>query len=125
VARFRLTHLWGRWRRGPWRITARVSEADQIPDVLPRYGATLVQSDGASKWLAFDCPCGTGHRIMLNLDERRWPRWAVTSAAPLTLWPSVDVETNLRRCHYVMWNGRVDWVDDRKYSFGAQVHTRR
>jgi hypothetical protein len=125
VARFRLTRLWRRWHRGPWRITTRVTEADQIPDVLPRHGAALVRSDRAPKWLAFDCPCETGHRIMLNLDERRWPRWAVTREAPLTVWPSVDVETDSRRCHYVLRHGRVDWIADREYSFGARVNTRR
>lgn len=47
---------------------------------------------------------------MLNLDPGRWPRWRVSDEAPLTLWPSVDMETNGRCCHYVIHHGHVTWV---------------
>lgn len=87
-----------------------VSEADQIPDALGPYEAVLVRSATAPKWLAFDCPCGRGHRLMLNLDQARWPRWHVSAEAPLSLWPSVDTDADGHRCHYVIHYGHVAWV---------------
>jgi Family of unknown function (DUF6527) len=110
VARFSLRRWWRRRRPGPWRVKAIVPEADQIPDVLLPHGAALVKSGDALKWLVFDCPCGHGHRIMLNLDSERWPTWNVESQSPLTVWPSVDVDLNMRRCHYVMSCGHVEWI---------------
>lgn len=119
MARLSLTRWWW-WRRrrrqGPWRVTTIVAEADQIPDVIPTYGAALVRSDGTAKWLVFDCPCGTGHRIILNLDCRRWPKWSVASESPLTLRPSVDVDLDERRCHYVIRHGHVTWIPRVEYA---------
>ena len=87
-----------------------VSEADQIPPVLPRDGAVLVESASFRKWLAFDCPCGSGHRVLLNLDPGRWPSWRVNGLSPLTISPSVDETTTRRRCHYLIRRGHVIWM---------------
>lgn len=87
-----------------------VSEADEIPGTLRTYEAALVVSEGISKWLAFDCPCGTGHRVVLNLDAARWPRWTLFADNPLTVSPSVDMDTRERRCHYILYHGHVNWV---------------
>jgi hypothetical protein len=109
VARFSLKRSWHR-RPGPWHVATMVSEADQIPDVLNQHEATLVRPGRVPKWLAFDCPCNRGHRILLNLDRSRWPSWTVASEAPLSVWPSIDVEIDARRCHYLVLRGHVDWV---------------
>lgn len=110
MARFSLVDWWHRWRPGPWRVTLIVPEADQVPEALRSQEAALVRSPQGPKWLAFDCPCGAGHRVMLNLDQARRPFWQVHAEAPLTLWPSVDMDANGRRCHYVIHRGRVSWV---------------
>lgn len=47
---------------------------------------------------------------MLNLDQARWPRWNVSTEAPLSLWPSVDADADGHRCHYVIHYGHVAWV---------------
>ena len=99
-----------------------VAEADQLPDKIQPFGAVLVKSQTRAKWLAFDCPCGSGHRLVLNLDVDRRPCWTVASTAPLTVWPSVDVDTPLRRCHYVIRHGHVEWVPD-VFSRGADDRT--
>lgn len=98
------------WR--PWRIVDEVGAADEIPDRLPHRGAALVASGGFRTWLAFDCPCGMGHRVMLNLDASRYPRWVISRSEPLTVWPSVDDRMNTRRCHFMLQRGRVTWVQD-------------
>lgn len=96
------------WRR--WRVVLRVEAADEIPERLPRRGAVLVASQDHLKWIAFDCPCRERHRIMMNLDPARRPRWQVTKVKPLTLAPSVDDVTTRRRCHFFVRGGRIAWV---------------
>lgn len=110
MASLRLSDLWRLRRNGPWRIIGEVVEADQVPDSIPKNGAIRVGSARAAKWLAFDCPCDQGHRVLLNLDERRWPVWRVRNTSPLTIWPSVDAKTGSRRCHYFIDRGHVFWT---------------
>lgn len=98
----------------PWRVVAVVEAADEIPETLPRNGAVLVGSDADPKWLALDCPCRQGHRIMVSLDRQTKPHWRITGSSRLTLWPSVDAHTERRRCHYIIRDGRTVWVHDRK-----------
>ena len=118
MARLGLKRWWQSRHPGPWRVALVVSEADQIPMAMAASEAVLVASNGISKWLAFDCPCGTGHRVMLNLDRARWPHWTVFGEAPLTLSPSVDMETADRRCHYLLYYGHVNWVP--AFGFGRE-----
>jgi hypothetical protein len=93
-----------------WRLVAVVHGADNVPNKLPRNGAVLVGSIKKPKWIAFDCPCGNGHRILLNLDQSRWPYWLATVKKPLTILPSIDYRDNAKRCHYVIRKGKVKWI---------------
>ena len=95
-----------------WRIIGAAESADEIPDRLPYNAAALVADQGRVKWIVFDCPCRTGHRIMLNADPGRRPRWALQHVSPLTVSPSIDSHVKGRRCHYLIRNGRVEWVKD-------------
>jgi hypothetical protein len=108
---------WWRWIPIPWRkwsVVLRVDAADEIPDRLPRASAALVGDDTYPKWLAFDCPCRRGHRVMLNLDRSRKPYWIAKSIRPLTLQPSVNDFTIDTKCHYVVRDGRVKWAHTNK-----------
>jgi len=96
-----------------WRVVVSVEAADEIPPLLPEYGAAVVRSAGRAKWLAFDCPCGKGHRIMLNLDPSRRPVWRLVNDSPLTVSPSVDDQGLGRSCHFFIERGRVLWVRTR------------
>jgi hypothetical protein len=95
-----------------WRIIGAAESADEIPDRLPRNAAALVADQARVKWIVFDCPCRTGHRIMLNADPGRRPRWALPQTSPLTISPSIDSQGDRRRCHYFIRNGRVEWAKD-------------
>ena len=96
------------WR--PWRIVGRVSAGDEVPDQLPDKGAVLVGAREATTWLAFDCPCPTGHRLMMNLDSSRRPFWTVNCLKPLSISPSVYNITPSRSCHFFVRGGKVKWV---------------
>ena len=104
--------LFERLTPGPWRLEATVSDMDDVPAHIRPRRAYLVATATRHKWLVFDCPCGTGHRIVLNLDRARRPRWTVRlcKTAALTLHPSVDYRDARMACHYVLSNGRVEWV---------------
>lgn len=107
---------WWHWLpRLSWRIVATVEAADEVPERIPRNGAVLVASGDRLKWLAFDCPCRTGHRVLVNLDASRVPSWRVTNHASLTLMPSVDWRGRDRRCHYLIRRGRVVWVTNKRF----------
>jgi len=95
------------WRK--WRLVGTVEAGDEVPDRLPRKGVVLVEHAHRPTWAAFDCPCGRGHRLMVNLDQTRRPVWRVASRHPLSIRPSVDDVTPLRRCHFWITNGRITW----------------
>src|SRR6266542_3670497 len=86
------------WRR--WKVVDEVASGGDVPAKLPRRGAAIVIASGEPTWLAFDCPCRRGHRVMLNLSASRNPWWKVQDYDPLTVWPSIDDETLERRCHF-------------------------
>jgi hypothetical protein len=91
-----------------------VESADEIPEKLPRSAAIAVASQGQLKWLAFDCPCRAGHRILLNLDRARSPSWTATQKhnGYLSLSPSVNYYDGNRRCHYFVRDGKIVWSGD-------------
>jgi hypothetical protein len=94
-----------------WRIVLHVEEADLIPDRLPRRGVALAGPHGAPKWLALDCPCGTGHRLLVNLDSSRRPAWRLVGTRPLTIRPSLDITRDGVRCHFIITGGKVRWAE--------------
>ncbi len=93
-----------------WRVVAVVNSADEIPLRLPRNGAVLVGARQRPKWVAFDCPCRTGHRIMLSTDKAHSPHWTTTVQGKLTISPSIDYRQKAQHCHYFVRNGRIKWV---------------
>jgi hypothetical protein len=93
-----------------WKIIGTVEAADEIPSYIPKKRAILVGSKKHPKWLVFDCACGTGHRIMLNLDVGRRPTWRILKTDPLSLLPSVDFRNNQMRCHYFVRGGKIEWI---------------
>lgn len=96
------------WRR--WRLVATVDAGDELPERLPKRGVVLVGSPRMPQWAVFDCPCGDGHRLMLNLDTHRYPCWQITEIRPLSMRPSIDAISDAGRCHFVMRRGRILWA---------------
>lgn len=96
----------------PWRVEATVADMDEVPVRIRRRRAFVVATETRRKWIVFDCPCGGGHRVVLNLDRSRCPFWTVRIAksGAFTLRPSVDYKDNRRACHYFVSDGRVEWA---------------
>ena len=105
------------WLPSPLRRYALADIVHSVGDVpinLPSRAAVVVLDGDRLKWIAFDCPCTRGHRILVSLDEEVRPHWTVTRAQPLTLHPSIDAKTDGRQCHYLIRRGRIVWVPARK-----------
>ena len=96
------------WRA--WRIVGQISSGDEVPDQLPDKGVVLVGGPERLTWAVFDCPCRTGHRLMVNLDRARHPYWSVDSLKPLSIRPSIDYFTPERRCHFIVCGGKIRWA---------------
>lgn len=125
AASWRLHTLAERLTSRPWRLAATVSDMDEVPQHIAARRAYLVATAVRPKWLVFDCPCGTGHRIVLNLDSARRPVWTVrlSKRGVLTLRPSVNYGDDRRKCHYVLLNGQVEWIRSRGTSQLATENT--
>jgi len=98
------------WRK--WRLVGHEEAGDEVPIRLPPKGIVLVGPPEHPTWAAFDCPCGHGHRLMVNLDPSRRPFWRIESLCPLSLHPSIDNVTSERRCHFFVFRGRIIWARD-------------
>lgn len=114
MAKLRVLIAW--WQMLPlpwrsWRILGQVCAGDEVPDQLPRRGVVLVGPQGQANWLAFDCPCPIGHRLMVNLNRTRTPFWRIERIRPLSIRPSIYDITPSRSCHFVLSDGKVRWVN--------------
>ena len=113
MARVRRLFAWWQslllpWR--PWRVVGQVCAGDDVPDRLPHKGVILIGIEGSKSWAVFDCPCRTGHRLMVNLNRHRYPYWRVVSLKPLAINPSIDDITPNRRCHFTVRGGKIRWA---------------
>jgi hypothetical protein len=102
--------FWHWFPNRKWRIVGYVDVADEIPRRIPRSGAVVVGTPKSPKWLAFDCPCNDGNRVMVNLDTSRVPVWSISSFKPLTVAPSFDIQGQEKRCHFFVINSKIQWV---------------
>ena len=98
--------------RKRWRVVTRCDDIDDVPEQLGRRDVAIVASPDFVKWVVFDCPCRTGHRIMLNADQSRKPYWTLVDEDLATISPSIDFNSPERRCHYFVRAGRTLWAGD-------------
>ena len=97
-----------RRRSGELRVRNVASRA-QLPRRL-RPGAIYVVGPEPS-WAVMACPCGTGHRIDLNIAHFGRTRWRIDSQAR-NVWPSVHVRRRSGLdCHFVVRDGSVRWCE--------------
>lgn len=85
----------------------------EVPADVARDSIAVVGTLERPKWAIFECPCGRGHQITLNLSASRRPSWRIeqTTTGP-SLHPSVDAYEP-HSCHYWIKQGRVEFVRTR------------
>lgn len=101
------------WQRRPRRrygIVGSVDAVDLVPATLPDKGMVVVNNGAAPSWVAFDCPCSRGHRLLVPLSESMRPHWRLSGGWHPSLYPSVDVTEDPHRCHFWLRAGRVRWA---------------
>ncbi len=83
----------------------------QLSNDLARRGVALAGTPEA--WAAFECPCGTGHRILVRTRPHPTvPHWTITAGGNgLTAMPSFNYADEHRRCHFWLRDGRIVWVE--------------
>jgi hypothetical protein len=80
------------------RLAARTDPATLV--VVDRHGLRNV---------VFQCPCGCGETVSINVDPAAGPSWRVRiKASDLTLMPSVW-RTSGCRSHFILWASHVWW----------------
>lgn len=97
--------------KNKWHLAGVIPSASEAPEFIQPFDAILVGSSiRRSKWILFQCPCGRGHRAMINLSSSRSPVWRLSGIQKITLSPSVD-DFSIDRCHYFIKNGNTVWVE--------------
>jgi hypothetical protein len=106
------------WRRRRFRA-ARIKtivtydRQSELPQSISRKTIAVVGSLERPKWAALECPCGAGHRLMINLSPSHKPSWEFTNGAGgPSLRPSIDFDDGDRRCHFWLRSGKVTWCRD-------------
>ena len=111
----RLTDWWRRRQISAPRIDSvmRFEMQHEAPASIPRHALILIGTEQHPKWAAFECPCGTGHKIMVSLvptHPRNW-RLELANGRP-TLLPSIDYSDEHGRCHFWLRDGRIEFTRD-------------
>ncbi|MFT3864591.1 MAG: DUF6527 family protein [Solirubrobacterales bacterium] len=92
------------------RIRRYARQAD-VPTEIPRHELAVVGDPARPKWLVFECPCGEGHRLQVNLDAAGAASWRLDDHdGGVSIHPSIDYCGSERRCHFWLRCGRVHWV---------------
>jgi hypothetical protein len=89
-----------------------VKTAERLSDVPSDTGSTifLVKKDRRPVWAAFMCPCGAGHRLVLNLSKLRSPYWTVkVRDGRATVYPSISLGQGCQS-HFWIWSNKVYWA---------------
>jgi hypothetical protein len=64
---------------------------------------------GHAREVLFQCPCGCGEIVVINVDRAAGPAWRVRIRGErLTLMPSV-LRTSGCESHFVLWDNQVCW----------------
>lgn len=91
---------------------AGVRIVEKMSDVPAETGSFiyLVERNGRRLWVVLECPCRTGHKISVSLQESDRPHWKVTTNGELaTIQPSLCLNDGCRS-HFWITRNEVNWV---------------
>ncbi len=92
---------------------ANVRTIDSMDSLPIRLGRTIyiVSRGGEPRWVVFDCPCGCGARIDVNLMKSKCPSWDLfEEEGAVTLRPSLWQPAGTCMSHFFIERNRVRWV---------------
>lgn len=85
-------------------IAYHIFESERLPDQI---GAYEFHYSRRFEMAALACPCGCGHRVMLNLLDQH--HLVIEGGLP-TITPSILVSDASCLSHFFLQNGRVVWA---------------
>ena len=86
-----------------------VGQVSDVPEV-PNRNFYIVQRESHALWAVFECPCGTGHLMRVNLSRTRKPYWSVVQKRnTVSLSPSIWLQ-DFCRGHYWINDSRIYWA---------------
>lgn len=94
-------------------LLVHVQPTHPTPEQLQPGKLIVIRDGDFEKAACFRCPGGCGEKIVLNLSQRRSPRWTVAWNWRLepTVSPSVR-QLNECQCHFWIKDGMIDWCLD-------------
>lgn len=97
---------------------ARQHEARE--HVLAHHGDVALVERGAVRNAVFQCPCGCGDVLVINLDPAAGPAWRHrVDEGQLTLMPSVWRDSGCES-HFVLWRSEIYWCGATEEDTDAQ-----
>lgn len=101
------------WRRKRWTAPkidriVKLAEDQVVPADLDRHTIHLIEIGGEARWAIFECPCGRGHPIAVNLADGPHPHSSL-DVREVTINTQVETNHSERRCRFRVTNGRVTW----------------
>jgi hypothetical protein len=99
------------WRRRKrYKAIRHVASMSTVPNATGDE-IFIVGTPFTLKWAVFDCPCGLGHKLTVNLMKSQWPRWkAAIEEGRLSLRPSLIVDDHPCESHFWLINNTVRWL---------------
>jgi len=99
------------WRRTRvkrrYKIIKFLASLSDVPDQVGN-DIYIVGTSGTSKWVVFDCPCGEGHKLTVNLMKSSYPRWRMKmSRDGISLSPSIVVTDHPCKSHFWLESNRA------------------
>lgn len=110
---YKIVNAFRQWWAQPkalrsYRDVVIVASMADVPE-LPASKIYLVHRGGVNRRLVFACPCGTAHRVDVNLMPSTQPCWRLTEKGrKVSLWPSIAVDRDGSAC------GAHFWLQDNK-----------
>jgi hypothetical protein len=86
-----------------------VESMTELPENLKNV-IYVVGTAAKYKWVVFNCPCGCGERLDVNLMRSRHPFWKLNlEGGKASLSPSVWVPTDRCGSHFWLIDSQVHW----------------
>jgi hypothetical protein len=101
------------FQKSAGRKYEHVRFADSMSDVPDDPGASIfvVGHPSSPKWVVFQCPCNSEHRLQVPLMKSAHPRWTLDiRGEEASLRPSIWVNGDPCDSHFWLYRNRIQWA---------------